>query len=45
MIHVPISKTYLIKDITYAKSCNSILYTQPNSATYVGSIFGIMCCL
>ena len=30
---------------THAKSCNSILYTKTNSATYIGSIFGTMFCL
>ena len=30
---------------THAKSYNSILYTKTNSATYIVSIFGTMCCL
>ena len=29
---------------THATSCNSILYTKTNSATYIGSIFRTMCC-
>ena len=29
---------------THAKSCNSILYTKTNSATYIWLIFGTMCC-
>ena len=29
----------------HAKSCISILYTKTNSATYIGSILGNMCCL
>ena len=28
---------------TYAKSCNSILYKNSNSVTYIGSIVGIVC--
>ena len=30
---------------THAKLCNSIFDTKANSATYIGSIFGTMCCL
>ena len=34
----------LYKEIynTHAKSCNSILYTKTNNATYIGSLFGNM---
>ena len=31
--------------ITYAKSCNSNLYTKYVSATYSGLHLGTMCCL
>ena len=30
---------------TYAKSCNSNLYTKYPSATYSGLLLGTMCCL
>ena len=30
---------------THVKSCNSILYTKTNSATYKVSSLGTMCCL
>ena len=42
---------YNIKDFpkerynTYAKSCNSNLYTKYPSATYSGLFLGTMCCL
>ena len=41
------NRTDLIKERynTYTKSCNSILYTKSNSATYIGSIFGTIRCL
>ena len=30
---------------TYAKSCNSNLYTTYPSTTYIGLLLGTMCCL
>ena len=41
----------VIKDVqkerynTYAKSCNSNLYTKYPDATYSGLLLGTMCCL
>ena len=46
-----ISSLYFTKDYnmgrnnTYAKTCNSILYTYTKSATYIGSLFGTTYCL
>ena len=42
----PITKDFLKERYnTYAKLCNSNLYTKYPSATYSGLLLGTMCCL